>query len=135
MDLSGAYFIDDNGKKHYIIREEDGKAYYIEKGKEKYVEIADFPYYIYDETPSLEAIKSEQLANEIYKSMLKLDFIEPRSWRPVQDHNLAITRWTNMPSVLIEAGPTSPEMNNVKKHNTIADRIVEAIQTYFRSFK
>lgn len=63
--------------------------------------------------------------------MLGLDFINPRSYRPVEDHNLAVTRWTNMPSILIEAGPTSPHMNDTKKHTAIADKIVKAMQVYF----
>lgn len=128
IDLSGAYFKDDNGKKHYIIREENGRAYYIENGKEKYNPMNK---YIYDETPSLAARKSKSLAYELYNQMLGLNFIGPRANKPVQDHNLAVTRWTNMPSVLIEAGPTAPKMDDANKHNAIAEKIVKALEVFF----
>lgn len=65
--------------------------------------------------------------------MKELDFVDPRPNAPVQDHNLAVTRWTNIPSVLIEAAPTSSEMNNISKHNAIADKIIQALEIYFKA--
>ena len=64
--------------------------------------------------------------------MLGLNFINPRG-NPIQDSNLAVTRWTTMPSVLVEAGPTNSFMNDSVKHNAIADKIVKALEIYFKN--
>ena len=130
IEYSGAYFIK-NGKKHYVIREDGKKEYYIENGIEKYIDIGRDNYTVYDATPSEAANNSKNIAYEIYNQMQGLNFISPRG-NPVQDHNLAITRWTTMPSVLVEAGPTNSFMNDSIKQNTIADKIVKAVGTYFK---
>ncbi len=67
IETSGAYFKDDNGKTHHIIREEDGKAYYNQDGKEKYIVIKTTKYRVYDATPSFAAQikdKSKKIADK-----------------------------------------------------------------------
>ncbi|MPW27384.1 hypothetical protein GC105_16675, partial [Alkalibaculum sp. M08DMB] len=131
LEVSGAYFKDSKGKTHYIIREVNRRAYYIENGVEKYITIDNTaPATIYDSTPSSAAKNSKIFANLLLDSMKELKFISPRN-NPVSDHNLAITRWTNMPSVLIEAGPTNSTLANKSNQNAIADKMVDAIKKYF----
>ncbi|GAA0785327.1 N-acetylmuramoyl-L-alanine amidase [Hathewaya limosa] len=88
---------------------------------------------VYDRTPCTEAIKSRELSNLIGKRLAELGFVN----RGSNDHNLYVTKNTNMPSLLIENGfVTNPtEANKIKDpnmQNKMAEKIGQAINDFFK---
>lgn len=136
LEFDGAYF-DLYGKRYYVIREEGTVQYYMDKGVLKSFDIKDkgAPY-VRDLSPSPAAVASEVIADKIFEEFKRLnDLLDDLGLKVaepyIRDHNLAMTRRTNMPSVLIEAGPTSAKMNNKSVQNKIADGVIKAIESYF----
>jgi N-acetylmuramoyl-L-alanine amidase len=136
LEFDGAYF-DLYGKRYYVIREEGTVQYYMDKGVLKSFDIKDkgAPY-VKDLSPSPAAVASEVIADKIFEEFKRLnDLLDDLGLKVaepyIRDHNLAMTRRTNMPSVLIEAGPTSKKMNDKSVQNKIADGVIKAIESYF----
>lgn len=98
----------------------------------------DHYYRVIDKTPCGAAVESEILAEAIYEQMLGLTYIKPKSIfeKTVVDEEYRVLRYSNMPSVLIEAGfMTNPsEMKEVQQDENqleLAYAIADGIDAYF----
>lgn len=90
------------GKEYPFVSEdtENKLFYYIDGNTTKSV---NYNYTVaYDRTPSPAAVKSAQMAPGLGQSITSHGI--PNGTPNAKDHNLYVTRWTNMPSVLIELG-------------------------------
>lgn len=118
-----------NGVKYKYIREAD-KGFYIDyNGQEKFVSVEEST--AYDSTPSKEAMQSGKLAAKLAEAISSLGINN----RGAIDHNLYVTRKTNMVSLLIEAGFMSnpSELSKLVDENyqkQVADKIADTINTY-----
>jgi N-acetylmuramoyl-L-alanine amidase len=128
VDQEGIYVIY-NGVKYRYIRE-GYRGFYIDyNGTEKFVSIDDSN--AYDSTPSKAAINSAELAERLVQAIGSLGIAD----RGARDHNLFVTRNTNMTSVLVEAG----FMSNTQEINMIAsdafqDRLAQKIADVISEF-
>ncbi|WP_130805786.1 N-acetylmuramoyl-L-alanine amidase [Senegalia massiliensis] len=143
LDTSNAYVLY-KGKEYKFVREikdwldpirktRDPGIVYLDNGKEKIVNIKDVMVYD-NRNPQDVAIESEKLAESLYSSLGKLNYNKYYSY--IKDHNLHMTRWSNVPSALIEAGFISnneeaKRINKPEERNKIAQTIVDAIVSYF----
>lgn len=131
IETNDAYVIYNGGRYKLLsvaeINDRNGKGFYIDyKGMSKFVSV--YSATAYDPSPSEAAKKSANLALNLVKSISSLGLIN----RGVQDHNLAVTKTTNMPSVLIEGGFISNKAEVTKISNTafqdkMAGKIAEVV--------
>ncbi|MBS4534477.1 N-acetylmuramoyl-L-alanine amidase, partial [Clostridium sp. D2Q-14] len=143
LDTTGTYVEYNNGVYPFIreIKEwwdpvrktTDPGIVILYNGKEKVVNIRDTMVYD-DKSPTDVATKSEKFANYLFQSLLEADY--KNGYNYIKDHNLHITRWTNVPSALIEAGYISNDTEALKVINPsvqdkIAQKVVDAIKKYF----
>lgn len=142
IDKSGLY-VRIKSKNYTFIKEEkkmvNGEeetyvTYRNSSGKNVKVNI-DGSLVVLDKTLSKVAQGSKEFANILYKKLQTLDYIGPRV-NPVSDHNLYITRETNVPTVLFEAGFVSnpseaQKIKNSSNQNKFAEKVVSAINEYF----
>jgi N-acetylmuramoyl-L-alanine amidase len=129
VETADAYF-DYNGNKYKVLYEKDGYLYYDDNGVIKSESINNVT--AYDPTPSEAAAKSASLAKTLVDALANLGV----SNRGTKDRNLYVTRWTNMPSVLIETGfiTNFDEINKIASpsyQNLIAQKIVDVIKAFF----
>lgn len=127
-DVYITYDNDTSKIRYPFISEKDGKITFNYNGTTKSSTIN----YVtpHDPTPSYEAYQSGELSQLIVDNMAKLGLYN----RGKRDHNLYVTRWAKMPSVLIEAGfisnleeakkVTAPEMQT-KLAQKISDSVLE----------
>ncbi|NFV12578.1 N-acetylmuramoyl-L-alanine amidase [Clostridium sporogenes] len=86
----------------------------------------------YDRTPCDAALKSKLLSQIIVNEFSSLG----TSNRGTRDHNLYVTKWANMPSVLVETGFVSNDievrkLNSDSYQNQIAQKLYNAITKLF----
>jgi N-acetylmuramoyl-L-alanine amidase len=95
-------YVEYNKVKYSFLREgvvNGGRGYYINyNGKEKFVSNQNAT--AFDPTPSDEAKKGKALSEKIVNAMASLGLENDGA----KDHNLYVTKATNVPSLLIEAG-------------------------------
>jgi N-acetylmuramoyl-L-alanine amidase len=131
IETDGAY-IDYNGKRYQVLYENNGTLYYNDNGVTKSVSINNVT--AYDATPSEAAAKSASLAETLVDALSGLGVAD----RGSRDHNLYVTRWTNMPSVLIETGFVS-NLDEITKiaspsyQDQVAERITSTLLTFFNN--
>ncbi|NBI07031.1 N-acetylmuramoyl-L-alanine amidase, partial [Senegalia massiliensis] len=144
LDTVGTY-VEYNGRVYPFIREikewsdpvrktTDPGIVILYNGQEKIVNIKDTMVYD-DKSPTNVAVKSEKFANYLFKSLLEADY--KNGYNYIKDHNLHVTRWTNVPSALIEAGYISNNNEalrviNPNVQDKIAQKVVEATKEYFK---
>ena len=90
----------------------------------------------YDSTPCDAAAKSKILAERLASNLASLGFNN----RGAHDHNLYVTKWTPMPSILIEAGFMSNDeevlrVADPKMIQSIAQKIVDTIIEFFIEYQ
>ncbi|MBS4539275.1 N-acetylmuramoyl-L-alanine amidase, partial [Clostridium sp. D2Q-11] len=142
-DTSGTY-VQYGGKEYKFVREirewwdpvrrtSDPGIVYLDRGVEKVVNIRDVMVYD-NRSPSDVAIKSEVFAKYLYSSLSELSYNKNYSY--IRDHNLHMTRRTNVPSALIEAGFISNNTEAIKVakssvQDQIAQKVTGAIKKFF----
>jgi N-acetylmuramoyl-L-alanine amidase len=129
LDIKDAY-VEYNGKKYPVLYEDSGIIYYSDNGVKKSVSVNDAT--AYDPTPTDAAAKSATLANDIVNAISSLGLNN----RGSRDHNLYVTRWTNMPSILVEAGfiSNSSEISKISAssfQDAIAQKIAGILSVFF----
>lgn len=129
VETSGAY-VTIKAKRYSVIKEVDGIIYYKDGTATKTVSVNDAT--AYDATPSEAAKKSEELAKELVDVLSDLGVADKGS----RDHNLYVTRWTKMPSVLVEMGFVSNK-SEIKKiadpayQDKAAQKMADIIYKFF----
>lgn len=118
------------GQNFGYIREENGGFIINYNGKLAWV--SNEYCRAYDPTPSTQAGISKELAQYITGGISSLGLAN----RGVTDRNLYVTRYTNMPSVLVEVGFISnkDEANKISKgsfQQQVAQKIVDAVKKLF----
>lgn len=96
-------------------------------------------YKVRDKTPSKAAQESKNFAGALYNHLVDLDYIEPLrddKENTIIDNDLMVTRSTNMPSILIEAGFVSNMeeaklISNGENQDLFAEKVVDAVNEYF----
>jgi N-acetylmuramoyl-L-alanine amidase len=82
----------------------------------------------YDPTPSPAAAASESLAESFAKALVYPGINLTTSYGGIRDSNLYVTRWTSMPSVLVELGFISnPDEVKLLANQTIQDSRAQAL--------
>jgi N-acetylmuramoyl-L-alanine amidase len=133
IETVGAYVLI-GGKKYPYVKEIDSYVYYLDNGVEKKVHINYC--LVLDSTPSTEAIKSKILAEKLAQSLINLGYSPKYSLTGSVDHNLYVTRWATMPSVLIENGfMSNPEELKKISNPTMQQKTAKVIaQTIFNYY-
>ncbi|NTW71207.1 MAG: N-acetylmuramoyl-L-alanine amidase, partial [Eubacteriaceae bacterium] len=108
---------------------------YLDGGSEKTMNI-DSDIVVKDSTLCSAAQGSQKFANILYGYLTQLDYIGPRT-NPVSDHNLYVTRETNVPSVLFEGGFLSNNtevqlISNSANQDKFAAKVSAAVVEYFK---
>ncbi|MFV9510493.1 cell wall-binding repeat-containing protein [Tepidibacillus sp. LV47] len=115
-----------SGKQYPFVKEEDGIIYFNDHGTIKSASINNV--IVYDPTPTEAAQKSKILAERLAQDISALGFKKAYTVSGARDHNLYVTRWTNMPSVLIENGFISnPDEAKKVTDPTMQDKIAQVI--------
>jgi N-acetylmuramoyl-L-alanine amidase len=136
VETNDVYVEYNKGKYKYLREAEinDVKGFYINyNGKEKFVsnEYAT----AFDPTPSDAAQKGKILSEKIVNAMASLGLENDGA----KDHNLYVTKATNMPSLLIEAGymSNSAEINKIANpafQDSMAEKIASSVLEYFNEY-
>lgn len=118
------------GSNYQYVKEENGSIYIMYNGAVGKVSLDDVM--VYDKTPSTASQKSEQLAEYLNEDIASLGLLK----RGAKDQNLAVTRLTNGVSALVEVGFLSNYnefliISQDSFQDKVADKIVQAIQTYY----
>lgn len=96
------------GKKYAFIREDtDNKNFIVQNGSGTLALSYNGPNIAYDPTPSRAAIDSKLLAGSLTTALVYpggVGISQVYSSTGSKDHNLFVTRWTKIPSVLVELG-------------------------------
>ena len=121
------------GKEYQVIREEDGNVYINFNGSIGIIKSLTYVA-INDKTPNQVVLESKQLAASISAGIENLGLTN----RGAKDGDLAVTRLTNMPSVLVEVGFLSnkAEYDKIKQDSfqeQLADVIVQSIVDFFNN--
>lgn len=93
---------------------------------------------VYDPTPTTAAMQSRQLAHMFADGLAGMGYRRAYSSSGVTDGNFYVTRWTNMPSVLVENGfMTNPtelrKISDPRVQDRQAKVIADTIKEYFRT--
>jgi len=91
-----------NGNKYPYVKEENRLIYFNNNDTIQSVSIDNC--IVYDPTPTVAAQKSKVLSDKLAQDITAMGFKPAYTSTGSRDHNLYVTRWTNMPSVLIENG-------------------------------
>lgn len=89
-----------NGSKFTYISEQNGSITFNYYGTPKTLSYSSADITVYDPTPCSQAVQSKNYSQSIVNSLSSLGFENDG----IKDHNLYLTRWPKMTSVLIEAG-------------------------------
>lgn len=108
---------------------------YVKGGKNYTVDISGLNLVVRDSSLSSPAAGSKKFAYILYDKLKSLDYLGQR-YNPVSDHNLYMTRETNVPTILVEAGfisnPTEAKnVNNSTNQDKFTNKMVDAINEYF----
>ena len=126
VDTKDVYIIY-KGKRYPWLGEDTEKRlfYYSDKGVKRSISYDDATAYDNDISPSFAAQLSASMAKSLETSIAQLGIYKNRR---TQDHNLYVTRWTNMPSVLIEAGfiSNTEDLKNITS-STVQDKMAQKI--------
>ncbi|MFZ7119467.1 MAG: N-acetylmuramoyl-L-alanine amidase family protein [Eubacteriaceae bacterium] len=142
IDNEGVYVIYKNIKYKYIKEEifnDRTHIYYEDDGVQKELISGVDNYYVRDKTPDEVVLKSKEFAELLYDELIKLEYMKPlrdTKDKTIMDNDLRITRTTNMPSILIEAGFVSNkdeaiQISNEENQYAFAKKMVKAINNYF----
>ncbi|TCS83344.1 cell wall-binding repeat-containing protein [Tepidibacillus fermentans] len=122
-----------SGKQYPFVKEEDRRIYFNDNGTVKSASVDDV--IVYDPTPTEAAQKSKILAERLAQDISALGFKKAYTVSGARDHNLYVTRWTNMPSVLIENGFISnPDEAKKVTDPTMQDKIAQVIVNHILEF-
>lgn len=129
LDIKDAY-VEYNGKRYPVLYEDSGTIYYSDNGVKKSVSVNDAT--AYDPTPTNEAAESASIADSIVNAISSLGINN----RGSRDHNLYLTRWAKMPSILVEAGfiSNSSEISKISAssfQDAIAEKIANVVSKFF----
>jgi len=87
----------------------------------------------YDTTPTQAAVESASLAQQLVNSLATLGYVN----RGISDHNLYVTKNTNMPSILVECGFITNQAEAAKSANDsqqdlFASKMALAVNNFFK---
>lgn len=126
VETDGVYVMY-NGQRYTYISEGNG-GFYVKDSSGNTIFLSNEYAIAYDGSPCAAATKSAQLSQQTVNLLSGLGFNN----RGSSDQNLYVTRWTDMPSMLIEAGfVTNPDeairIADPSIQQQMADKIVQAI--------
>ncbi|WP_171016684.1 cell wall-binding repeat-containing protein [Pseudalkalibacillus caeni] len=118
IETDDVYIRMDGKNYEYVKEDTEGKRFFYKDNGE----IKTVSYFgnvvAYDPTPSPAAVKSKQLVPLLYNALRTEEFSQGGY---TKDHNLYVTRWTTMPSVLVELG----FMSNPYEVNLLANQNIQ----------
>lgn len=137
-NIKNIKFVELDGNRYEYVKEtkENGINYvYIIVDKEE-VKVEKSKVKIVDSNVSYQALESKEIAQMIVDNLASLGFKN----RGTKDGNLYVTKYTTMPSVLIEAGfMTNPDelkkLTDETMQENIAKQIAQAIYSYYESYE
>lgn len=138
IEVNDVYVLS-NGIKYPFVREDtDHKQFIVKSGSSLKALSYMSDNIAYDPTPAPAVIASKTLADSLVKSLV-YPGINPTttySSTGIRDSNLYVTRWTNMPSILIELGfisnPTEVKLlANQSIQDSRAQALANSIENYF----
>ncbi|WP_144478104.1 cell wall-binding repeat-containing protein [Cytobacillus oceanisediminis] len=126
------------GVKYPFVREDTERKVFIVKSGSTYKSLSYQGNNVaYDPTPSLQAQDSKVLAQNFAKALVYpgIGITTTYSSTGTKDHNLFVTRWTKMPSVLIELGFISnPTEVKLLASQSVQDKRAQALANSIKSF-
>ncbi|SEM65845.1 N-acetylmuramoyl-L-alanine amidase [Mesobacillus persicus] len=126
------------GKKYPFVKEITEKKVFVVKDGSTQRSLSYMGNNIaYDPTPTAEAQVSKVLAERFANALIYpgIGISKIYSSTGTKDHNLYITRWTNMPSVLIELGFISnPDEAKLLKNESIQEKRAKALAESVREY-
>ncbi|WHX40252.1 cell wall-binding repeat-containing protein [Mesobacillus sp. AQ2] len=127
-----------SGVKYPFVREDTERKVFIVKSGSTYKSLSYQGNNVaYDPTPSLQAQDSKVLAQNFAKALVYpgIGITTTYSSTGTKDHNLFVTRWTKMPSVLIELGFISnPTEVKLLASQSVQDKRAQALANSIKSF-
>lgn len=126
------------GKRYPFIREDTSRKVFLVKNGSSTKELSyNGPNIAYDPTPSAAAVKSKSFAEDLATSLVYpgIEISKIYSSTGVKDHNLFVTRWTAMPSVLVELGFISnPNEVKLLADSAVQEKRAEAMADTIKEF-
>ncbi|OCA88279.1 hypothetical protein A8F94_10805 [Bacillus sp. FJAT-27225] len=106
IDTTDVYVLSSGIKYPFIREDTDRKVFIVQDGSRQRELSYNGPNIAYDPTPVPQVVLSRQFGEGFVKSLAYpgINFTTIYSSTGLKDHNLYVTRWTTMPSVLIELG-------------------------------
>jgi len=124
--MTDAYVVYKGQKYPYVREDENSTVYFMMGAQEASANINNV--LVIDPTPTEAAQKSKVLADRLAEDISNLGFRKTYTSTGSRDHNLYVTRWTTMPSVLIEAGFISNPIEVLKISDPVMeDKIAQVI--------
>jgi N-acetylmuramoyl-L-alanine amidase len=125
-------YVRSNGIKDYKFLREltASKQFIVQNGSSELALSYEEDNIAYDPTPSPAAVTSKGLAESFAKSLVYPGINLTTSYGGIRDSNLYVTRWTSMPSVLVELGFISnPDEVKLLANESIQDSRAQALAT------
>ncbi len=127
-----------NGVKYPFIREDtDRKVFIVKSGSGELALSYQGNNIAYDPTPSQQAKDSKILAGNFAKALVYpgIGISTIYTSTGIKDHNLFVTRWTKMKSVLVELGFISnPEQVKLLADPSVQDKRAQALANSIKNF-
>ncbi|MGG0720097.1 cell wall-binding repeat-containing protein [Robertmurraya massiliosenegalensis] len=131
-------YVQSGGKKYPFIKEITSKKVFVVKDGSSTKELSyEGSNIAYDPTPSKAAKESKVLAERFAKSLVYpgIGVTGIYSKSGVRDHNLYVTRWTTMPSVLIELGfMSNPQEVKLLSNKTVQEKRAKTLANEIKKY-
>lgn len=138
IETKDVYVLSGGVKYPFVKEDTERKVFIVKNGSSTKALSYNGPNIAYDPTPSQAAIRSKLLAGDLAKALVYpgINISQIYSRTGVKDHNLYVTRWTSMPSVLIELGFISnPDEVKLLANSSIQEKrahaMAEAIKVFY----
>lgn len=138
IEVKDVYVLASNGIKYPFIREEtDKKQFIVRNGSGELALSYNDNNVAYDPTPSPAVVTTRALADSFVKALVfpGISATTTYSSTGIRDSNLYVTRWTNMPSLLIELGFISnPSEVKLLADSSVQDSRAQALANSIKDY-
>ncbi|MPW25398.1 hypothetical protein GC105_06315 [Alkalibaculum sp. M08DMB] len=142
LDMDDVYVLYKN-KEYKFLKEEiiggRSNVFFQDNSETRKVISGQDNYKVIDKSPHEISIRSQEFAEILFTELEDIGYMQPLHGsreRAIIDNDLRITRSTNVPSILIEAGFMSnveeaKQISNKENQEEFARRVVQAVNRYF----
>nr|WP_026581070.1 N-acetylmuramoyl-L-alanine amidase [Bacillus sp. J33] len=137
IETKDVYVLSGGDNYPFVSEDTERKVFIVKSGYATKALSYNGPNIAYDPTPSQAAVKSKSLAEDLAKSLVYpgIGISQIYSKTGVKDHNLFVTRWTAMPSVLVELGfMSNPDEIKLLANSSIQEKRAQAMAQAINDF-